>query len=58
MLLWKSSMALVMIKVCEQILEQAKNETREHVNVVKSTCLVLADLLEPILEKLDALSYD
>lgn len=58
MLLSKSSMALVMIKVCEQILEQAKNETREHVNVVKSTCLVLADLLEPILEKLDALSYD
>ena len=42
----------------QQSLEEAKDEGQEKVNVIKSTCLAVADVLAPLKEKLEAVSKD
>ena len=41
----------------QQSLEEAKEDMRD-VNAIKSTCLVVADVLAPLKDKLEALAKD
>lgn len=40
----------------QQSLEEARQEGRDKVNAIKSTCLAVADVLAPLKEKLEALA--
>jgi hypothetical protein len=39
-------------------MEEARQETQDKINAIKSTSLVVADVLRPVWEQLDTLNLD